>query len=125
MSKAGLAIASKGFPKQLRLNQAGDFKTVFRVGKKQAGRYLAMLVHANSLSYPRLGLVVAKKAVRKAVMRNRIKRMIREGFRLQQHVLGGVDIVVIVYNGIAALNRVELRQQIDMQWVKLTSYKKV
>jgi ribonuclease P protein component len=113
------------FPKQLRLNQAADFKTIFRVGKKQTGRHLAFFVKPNNLPYPRLGLVIAKKAVRQAVVRNRIKRVLREGFRVRQQALHDVDVIAVVYQGIAALAPIELRRQIDTQWEKLISCKKV
>ena len=48
----------------------------------------------NSLAYPRLALVVPKRLAPLAVTRNRIRRLIREAFRLQQPRLGGTDCVV-------------------------------
>ena len=50
----------------------------------------------NGLEYPRLGLVVAKKVLPRAVDRNRVKRVLREAFRLGQWELGGLDVVVRV-----------------------------
>lgn len=47
----------------------------------------------NALDYARLGLVVSKKMARRAVDRNYMKRVLREKFRLNQHVLAGLDIV--------------------------------
>lgn len=44
----------------------------------------------------RLGIVVAKRYVKLAVARNKLKRLIRESFRQQQQVLSGLDVVVIV-----------------------------
>ena len=46
--------------------------------------------------YPRLGMLISKKNCRLAVDRNRIKRMIREHFRLAQHTLVGMDVVVML-----------------------------
>jgi ribonuclease P protein component len=48
----------------------------------------------NSLGFPRLALVVPKRLVPRATARNRIRRLIREAFRLQQLRLGGNDCVV-------------------------------
>jgi len=53
------------------------------------------MARANQLPYMRLGLSVGKK-LGKAVVRNRIKRMIREGFRqAENRKLGGLDLIVI------------------------------
>ena len=52
----------------------------------------------NSLAYPRLALVVPKRLAPRAVTRNRIRRLIREAFRLQQQRLGGNDCVVRLVN---------------------------
>jgi len=46
--------------------------------------------------YPRLGIVVSKRNCALAVNRNRIKRIIREQFRLKQHALHGIDLVVLL-----------------------------
>lgn len=48
----------------------------------------------NALGYPRLGIVVGKKAVRRAVDRNYVKRVVREWFRRHREMLGDVDLVV-------------------------------
>lgn len=50
---------------------------------------------ANQLSHPRLGLIVSKKVSKKAVERNKLKRRLREIFRLNQNNLNSFDIVVI------------------------------
>ena len=54
----------------------------------------ALTVILNQLGAPRLGLAVAVRAAGNAVVRNRIRRTIRESFRLHQHALPAVDIVV-------------------------------
>ena len=48
----------------------------------------------NRLAHPRLGLIVAGKVVRRAVGRNRVKRLLREVFRARQQDLVGLDLVV-------------------------------
>ena len=48
----------------------------------------------NNLAHPRLGLIIAGKVVRRAVGRNRVKRLLREVFRARQQDLVGLDLVV-------------------------------
>lgn len=51
------------------------------------------MVAPNGLDYARLGLIVPKRVIADAVGRNRIKRLLREGFRLRQQEFPGLDIV--------------------------------
>jgi ribonuclease P protein component len=120
-----ISAVSNKFSKQVRLNQATAFDAVFQARKKQSGRYFAIWIKTTDLAYPRLGLVVAKKNIRLATNRNRIKRVLRESFRQHQLQLSNTDIVIVVYQASSTLNAKELRQQIDNQWPKLTSCKKV
>jgi ribonuclease P protein component len=60
----------------------------------------------------RLGLAIAKKRVKLAVQRNRIKRIIRESFRLNQHVLPAIDMVVMVKSGIDQLDNKEINKEL-------------
>jgi len=53
-----------------------------------------MYYKPNSLGHPRLGIVVSKKTVRRAVARNYMRRVLREWFRLNREKLGGLDVVV-------------------------------
>jgi len=74
-----------GFDKSLRLLNAGDYQAVFDQSRlKVSTAELLFLANANGLDHPRLGLVVAKKNVRLAAQRNRLKRIVRESFRMQQ-----------------------------------------
>jgi ribonuclease P protein component len=66
-----------------------------------------------------LGIVVAKKKVRRAHERNRVKRLARESFRLHQQQLDLLDIVVMPKVGIEAIPNAELQQQLQFAWQKL------
>lgn len=68
---------------------------------------------------PRVGLVIAKKNVRLAVQRNRVKRIIRETFRHRQHELAPIDIVVLVRKGIDELSNEELHQSFHGLWSRI------
>jgi ribonuclease P protein component len=71
----------------------------------------------------RLGLAVSRKTARRAVDRNRIKRRVREGFRLRQGLLSGLDIVVIARPGIARYGNDELQRSLATHWSRLEKLK--
>lgn len=65
----------------------------------------------------RLGVIVAKKIAKRAVDRNRIKRWVRECFRLSQDSLSGLDIVVLAKNGLVEVRDFnEVSRQLKQQW---------
>jgi ribonuclease P protein component len=61
----------------------------------------------------RLGLAVSKKALRRAVDRNRMKRQIREAFRQRRARLAGQDIVVMVRREVATAERATVRAALN------------
>ena len=78
-----------------------------------------MLARNNSLDYARLGLVTSKKKAKRAVDRNLVKRLARETFRLHQHQLGGLDVLVLLCSLPKEDDRIQLRAQLEALWVKL------
>jgi ribonuclease P protein component len=97
------------FGRNKRLLTAGDYKKVFDGSRFKVGhKHLLLLATPNSLSHPRLGLVIAKKNVKRAVDRNRIKRCARELFRHYQNEIGSVDIVVLTRRGLGELDKPQL-----------------
>ena len=110
------------FPRSSRLLNAGDYRTVFNGAQlKVSDRNLLILATPNQLPYPRVGLVIAKKNVRLAVQRNRVKRIIRESFRLQ-YSLPNLDIVVLARKGMGDLDNPALRRLIEQSWQRLGKY---
>ena len=65
---------------------------------------------------PGLGLSIATRTFGTAVARNRIKRLARESFRLNQHSLPPVDVTVSARDGARAATRRELRLSLDQHW---------
>lgn len=108
------------FPRRLRLLSAGDYRHVFdNATYKVHGKGLLALACNNGTGHPRLGLVISKKSARRAVDRNRIKRLTRESFRLQQHRLPAVDIVILARRGITELDNATLHRQLHGMWRRL------
>jgi len=81
------------FGRDKKMRKTDEFSSVFRFRCVQAVPGLDLLAAPNGLDYPRLGLIVPKKIIATAVGRNRVKRLIRESFRLHQTELVGLDVV--------------------------------
>ncbi|RCV92438.1 ribonuclease P protein component [Vreelandella rituensis] len=115
-----MRASAQDFPRRLRLLNAGDYSHVFEHADiKVHGKGMMALVRFNALGYPRLGLIVSKKNVRHAVARNRFKRLARDSFRLRQHHLPAVDIVVLARRGVHELDNDTLHRQLHGMWKRL------
>ena len=85
------------FSKQLRLLKSEQYQAVFsNTDIKTSSNYILLLARRNSLPYSRLGLIVPKKKIKHAVGRNRVKRLLRDSFRLNQYDINGLDIIALV-----------------------------
>jgi len=85
-----------------------DFKNVYETGKSYANKYLVMYVVENSKEINRLGISVSKK-VGNSVVRHRMKRLVRESYRLHEAVFNsGLDIVVVVRANAAGISYKEI-----------------
>jgi ribonuclease P protein component len=112
------------FNRESRLLTPGHFQSVFEKPIRFGSRHFTILITPTNLSDDsiknnRLGLAIAKKRVKLAVQRNRIKRIIRESFRLNQHELPAIDMVVMVKSGIDQLENKEINQQLEKIWRKI------
>jgi ribonuclease P protein component len=73
---------------------AGDVGEALKAGRPVRGTRFSIYSRPNAVGFARLALVVPKKLAPRAVDRNRIRRVTREAFRLQQEQLVGLDLVV-------------------------------
>lgn len=94
--------AASGITKQMRLRRRVDYLAVQHEGEKLHGRHVLALARKQSDpgSVGRLGITVTKK-VGNAVVRNRIKRLLREWFRLNGWVPAGWDLVLVAKDSAA------------------------
>jgi ribonuclease P protein component len=85
------------FTDSLRKNS--DFQAVYKSGKSYANKYLVIYTSKNGTDRNRLGISVSKK-VGNSVVRHRIKRLVKESYRLHEQMFNsGLDIAVIARQG--------------------------
>jgi len=84
------------FPKKKRLISNSQFKAVLANGRRRINGVLMLYMTKNNLEYSRLGVSVGKSHGN-AVVRNRLKRLMREAFRQNQHQISvGFDYVLMI-----------------------------
>ena len=94
-------MSAETFPLSHRLLNSEEFDAVFeQKDYSVSNKSLLVLASKNSLGFNRLGLIVGKKSLPRAVDRNKVKRQLREAFRRLEPM--GMDIVVLVRPGIRA-----------------------
>ena len=82
--------------KEFRLRKQKDFENVFNKGFYFSNNFLSLKTVKNGLPVSRFGFIVSKKISKKAVERNRVKRLLRESVRLtQNNIRTGFDMVFI------------------------------
>jgi ribonuclease P protein component len=104
---------------ELRLRSKLQFDALYASGKRVDDRFFGLRVRPNGLGFPRIGLAVAVKTAGNAVKRNRLRRLIRETFRLAQHELPSVDIVVAAKFPAAGAPAATLRASLATLWQRV------
>ncbi|HTC44216.1 MAG TPA: ribonuclease P protein component [Steroidobacteraceae bacterium] len=107
------------FPAARRLRRKWEFDQLYARGQRLGNNHFGMTIQPNELGQARLGLAVASKPFGGSVPRNRIRRLIRESFRLRQHDLPDVDFVVSARPRAKGASAQELRASLDVLWDKV------
>ncbi len=108
-----------GFSRKYRLLNKNDFQSVFAKPHKSAHKFIIALYQKNHLDYARLGVMLSKRYLPRAVDRNTFRRIARESFRKQHDELKGLDIILLIRSECTPLDRKALRIDIDHLWQKL------
>jgi ribonuclease P protein component len=96
-------MGSQSFRKEERITKRQDYLRIYAQGKRVYSKRFTIIVCPNQTNMRRLGITVGKK-IGNAVERNRVKRLLREFFRLNKSRLSpSLDIVIIAKKGILPL----------------------
>ena len=106
----GSALLSFKLPKAARLRKPAEFRRVYEQGRRFEGRFMTVFILPNENTVHRLGITASKKAIGKAVMRNRAKRLLRESFRLSRVEL---DAISVKYDWVLNARRSLLKVKLD------------
>ncbi|HET9863330.1 MAG TPA: ribonuclease P protein component [Steroidobacteraceae bacterium] len=109
------------FGPELRVRRKLEFDAIYAAGRRIDDRFFGLRIKPNGLACPRLGLAVAVKTAGGAVRRNRLRRLIRESFRLARHGLPPVDIVVAAKFPASEAPAATLRASLATLWQRVAS----
>ena len=113
-------MANNTFPRTSRLLTSGDYDKVFKKPVRVSAPGILLLATDNQEAHARLGLVVPKKVLKRAVWRNRVKRIVRESFRNSQALLPHADLVFIARQGIKELENEQLASSLAKLWDQIS-----
>ena len=111
------------FPSTMRILNSGDFSRVFKKNQRSKDASFTVLAHRTRDAGPRLGMAIARKSSGNAVQRNRMKRLVRETFRLSQHNLPSADFVVLARPGVAGRTNAELISSLQRHWQRFGTHR--
>jgi len=114
-------MATFGLPRDSRLSRPSEFAALRGNSERIATRSFIAEHRPNGASGARLGMAVSRRVDKRAVVRNRIRRVIRESFRLHRAGLPAADILVIARVQSADLANAQLRTDIETIWRRLTA----
>ena len=114
-----MASPPAGLPREARLRRPADFAALRTSSGRLGGRCFHLRYASNALGHARLGLAISKRVSKRAVERNRIKRLVRESFRHVRLQLPAVDVMVMAREQAAGVDGPHLLIQLDELWKKL------
>ena len=98
--------------KIISIKENSDFRRAYYKGKSVVKKRLVLYYRKNRFSYNRLGITVSPK-VGKAVTRNRVKRLLKENYRIIQGLSAGYDIVIVARKRAAFASFYDLKKDME------------
>jgi len=110
-------------PRAARMLRPGDFAALRTNATRLTTISFVAEYRHNVGDTARLGMAVSRRVSKRAVVRNRIRRLIREEFRLHRSLLPHFDILLIARVAAAQRSNRELHSDLGVIWHKLTALK--
>lgn len=107
------------FPRAARLLKPGDFARLRQGSRRIGSRYFSAEYRNVDDTAARLGLAVSRRVSKRAVQRNRLKRLVRESFRRRRAMMPAVDVLVIARSAAVSCGGAELLADLALLWSKL------
>ncbi|WP_395679788.1 ribonuclease P protein component [Dokdonella sp.] len=114
-------MARATFPRDARLLTARDFARLRTCSRRVSSRNLIAEVAASETTGVRMGLAVSRKVSRKAVRRNRIKRIARDSFRRHRAMFPALDILVIARSSADLQDNPALHAEFAQLWQRIVA----
>jgi ribonuclease P protein component len=111
------------YPPAGRLRQPTDFVALRREGKRVSSRYFHTQYRLTQSGEARLGMAVSRRVSKRAVVRNRIRRTVRESFRICRGRLPLCDVLLVARAEAATQSAADLRSDLDLIWSQLAALK--
>ena len=97
----------------LKLTHAEEYRAVLAGESRLSGKSFLVRAEVNALAGARLGLIASRKAAKRAVDRNRAKRLAREAFRAVRERLPSVDLVLQLKNDLRSTGNANIRKELN------------
>ncbi|PWK92535.1 ribonuclease P protein component [Fulvimonas soli] len=116
-------MRAAGLPRPARLRRAADFVALRQASGRLGGRCFSVRYRPSEQGLARLGLAVSKRVSKRAVERNRIKRLVRESFRRMRAQLPPLDVMVMAREQAAGQPGPVLLAELEQLWRRLAALK--
>ncbi|MCK9538999.1 ribonuclease P protein component [Dokdonella sp.] len=114
-------MCSARFPREARLLHPRDFARLRETSRRVSSTNFGVQVGANDASGARLGLAVSRRVSKRAVRRNRIKRIVRDSFRRHRQLLPACDILLIARAGADFADNASLHSELELLWQRIVA----
>lgn len=105
-----------GFSKAKQLVKTDEISSVFSFNSRFSSEHFQVLAKPGTYEFARMAVIVSKKTARHATVRNYIKRVSREVFRLQQPRLDGLDMVIRIRKSFSPAEHAVIEQELKTQF---------